>query len=83
MQHVPPGWGAAHDRWLAQSAYDQGWFTSMQKKRAYKIMEVRWGGGGTGWGCGVWGGGGTNSSSQSCCARYRVVPLVGFGLALV
>ncbi|CAM9320941.1 unnamed protein product, partial [Laminaria digitata] len=39
VQHVPPGWGAAHDRWLAQSAYDQGWFTSMQKKRAYKIME--------------------------------------------
>ena len=46
VQHVPPGWGAAHDKWLAQSAYDQGWFTAMQKKRAQKIMEV-----GRDWGC--------------------------------
>ena len=41
LNQVPDGWEAAHDQWLALSAHRLGWFTSMQKKKALTIMEVR------------------------------------------
>lgn len=32
------GWGAVHDKWLAERGYEKGWFTPMQKKRTLTIL---------------------------------------------